>query len=146
MWTTCASTMRRFSTHGWKKTARRSDSSIFLGRISPHSHKPVARFIGDMMYGIMAEGAARVHIEISFCFILKSLTPMSTYHHPTITQQNRRNSRHNHNLSKDPSPLIPSHSFPDKSKDKIFRIEISFCLIARYRTPMSMHHQTTITV
>ena len=27
----------------------------FLGRISPHFHKPVARFIGDMMYGIMAE-------------------------------------------------------------------------------------------
>ena len=26
----------------------------FLGRISPHSHKPVARFIGDMVYGIMA--------------------------------------------------------------------------------------------
>ena len=27
----------------------------FLGRISPRFHKPVARFIGDMMYGIMAE-------------------------------------------------------------------------------------------
>ena len=27
----------------------------FLGRISPHFHKPVARFIGDMVYGIMAE-------------------------------------------------------------------------------------------
>ena len=27
----------------------------FLGRISPHFHKPVARFIGDMMYGIMKE-------------------------------------------------------------------------------------------
>ncbi len=27
----------------------------FSGRISPHFHKPVARFIGDMMYGIMAE-------------------------------------------------------------------------------------------
>ncbi|MCR5753148.1 MAG: hypothetical protein K6G91_14440 [Kiritimatiellae bacterium] len=27
----------------------------FLGRISPHFHKPVARFIGDMMYGSMAE-------------------------------------------------------------------------------------------
>ena len=27
----------------------------FLGRISPHFHKPVARFIGDMIYGIMAE-------------------------------------------------------------------------------------------
>ena len=27
----------------------------FLGRISPHFHKPAARFIGDMMYGIMAE-------------------------------------------------------------------------------------------
>ena len=27
----------------------------FLGRISPHFRKPVARFIGDMMYGIMAE-------------------------------------------------------------------------------------------
>ncbi len=27
----------------------------FLGRISPHFPKPVARFIGDMMYGIMAE-------------------------------------------------------------------------------------------
>ena len=26
----------------------------FLGRISPHFHKPVARFIGDMLYGIMA--------------------------------------------------------------------------------------------
>ena len=33
----------------------------FLGRISPHFHKPVARFIGDMMYGIMAEGARKVH-------------------------------------------------------------------------------------
>ena len=27
----------------------------FLGRISPHFHKPVARFIGDMVYGIMVE-------------------------------------------------------------------------------------------
>jgi len=27
----------------------------FLGRISPHFHKPVARFIGDMVYGIMIE-------------------------------------------------------------------------------------------
>ena len=27
----------------------------FLGRISPHFSKPVARFIGDMMYGIMKE-------------------------------------------------------------------------------------------
>ena len=27
----------------------------FLGRISPRFRKPVARFIGDMMYGIMAE-------------------------------------------------------------------------------------------
>ena len=27
----------------------------FLGRISPHFRKPVARFIGDMVYGIMAE-------------------------------------------------------------------------------------------
>ena len=27
----------------------------FLGRTSPHFHKPAARFIGDMMYGIMAE-------------------------------------------------------------------------------------------
>ena len=26
----------------------------FWGRISPHFHKPVARFIGDMLYGIMA--------------------------------------------------------------------------------------------
>ena len=26
----------------------------FLGRISPRFHKPVARFIGDMVYGIMA--------------------------------------------------------------------------------------------
>jgi hypothetical protein len=27
----------------------------FLGRIPPHFHKPVARFIGDMIYGIMVE-------------------------------------------------------------------------------------------
>ena len=27
----------------------------FWGRISPHFHKPVARFIGDMVYGIMVE-------------------------------------------------------------------------------------------
>lgn len=27
----------------------------FWGRISPHFHKPVARFIGDMIYGIMVE-------------------------------------------------------------------------------------------
>ena len=27
----------------------------FGGRISPHFHKPVVRFIGDMIYGIMAE-------------------------------------------------------------------------------------------
>ena len=27
----------------------------FLGRISPRFHKPVARFIGDMVYGIMVE-------------------------------------------------------------------------------------------
>jgi hypothetical protein len=27
----------------------------YFWRISPHFHKPVARFIGDMMYGIMAE-------------------------------------------------------------------------------------------
>ncbi len=27
----------------------------FLGRISPRFRKPVARFIGDMMYGVMAE-------------------------------------------------------------------------------------------
>ena len=27
----------------------------FWGRISPHFHKPAARFTGDMMYGIMAE-------------------------------------------------------------------------------------------
>ena len=27
----------------------------FLGRISPHFHRPVARFTGDMIYGIMAE-------------------------------------------------------------------------------------------
>ena len=26
----------------------------FLGKISPHFRKPVARFIGDMMYGIMS--------------------------------------------------------------------------------------------
>lgn len=26
----------------------------FLGRFSPHFHKPVARFIGDMLYGIVA--------------------------------------------------------------------------------------------
>ena len=28
---------------------------VFLGRISPHFHKPTARFIGDMIYGIMVE-------------------------------------------------------------------------------------------
>ena len=27
----------------------------FLGRISPHFRKPVARFIGDLMYGIMSQ-------------------------------------------------------------------------------------------
>jgi hypothetical protein len=27
----------------------------FLGKISPHFHKPTARFIGDMVYGIMAQ-------------------------------------------------------------------------------------------
>ena len=27
----------------------------FLGRISPRFHKPTARFIGDMVYGIMAQ-------------------------------------------------------------------------------------------
>lgn len=27
----------------------------FPGRISPHFHKPVVRFIGDMIYGIMVE-------------------------------------------------------------------------------------------
>ena len=27
----------------------------FLGRISPHFHKPTVRFIGDMIYGIMVE-------------------------------------------------------------------------------------------
>ena len=27
----------------------------FLGRLSPHFHKPVAHFIGDMIYGIIAE-------------------------------------------------------------------------------------------
>ena len=32
-----------------------SQLESFLGRISPRFHKPVARFIGDMMYGIMAE-------------------------------------------------------------------------------------------
>ena len=32
-----------------------SQLESFLGRISPHFHKPVARFIGDMIYGIMAE-------------------------------------------------------------------------------------------
>ena len=26
-----------------------------MGRISPHFHKPTARFIGDMIYGIMVE-------------------------------------------------------------------------------------------
>ena len=26
-----------------------------MGRISPRFRKPVARFIGDMMYGVMAE-------------------------------------------------------------------------------------------
>ena len=31
----------------------------FLGRISPRFRKPVARFIGDMMYGIMAEKIGR---------------------------------------------------------------------------------------
>ena len=27
----------------------------FSGRISPHFHKPVVRFIGDMAYGILAQ-------------------------------------------------------------------------------------------
>lgn len=31
----------------------------FSVRISPHFHKPAARFIGDMVYGIMAEGEGR---------------------------------------------------------------------------------------
>ena len=32
-----------------------SQLESFLGRISPHFHKPRARFIGDMIYGIMVE-------------------------------------------------------------------------------------------
>ena len=27
----------------------------FLGRISPHFHKPTVRFIGDIAYGILAQ-------------------------------------------------------------------------------------------
>jgi hypothetical protein len=32
-----------------------SQLESFLGRISPHFHKPTVRFIGDMIYGIMVE-------------------------------------------------------------------------------------------
>ena len=32
-----------------------SQLESFLGRISPHFHKPVVRFIGDMAYGILAQ-------------------------------------------------------------------------------------------
>ena len=32
-----------------------SQLESFLGRISPHFHKPTVRFIGDMVYGIMAQ-------------------------------------------------------------------------------------------
>ena len=32
----------------------------FLGKFSPHFHKPVHRFIGDMLYGILAEGDVKL--------------------------------------------------------------------------------------
>lgn len=43
----------------------------FLGRISPHFHKPVAHFIGDMMYGIMAEK------DVKLTSIARSVARMS---------------------------------------------------------------------
>ena len=42
----------------------------FLGRISPHFHKPVARFIGDMMY-----------VDIIFASLQKSGFPGMTSCH-----------------------------------------------------------------
>jgi len=36
----------------------------FLGRISPHFHKPVVRFIGDMVYGIMAEKDVKLSLIV----------------------------------------------------------------------------------
>ncbi len=38
----------------WRRSCS-SNLNLFWGRISPHFHKPVARFIGDMIYGIMVE-------------------------------------------------------------------------------------------
>ena len=32
----------------------------FSGRISPHFHKPVVRFIGDMAYGILAQKDVKI--------------------------------------------------------------------------------------
>ena len=39
----------------------------FWGRISPHFNKPVARFIGDMVYGIMAEKNANLSSAVRVC-------------------------------------------------------------------------------
>ena len=44
----------------------------FLGRISPHFHKPVARFIGDMVYGIMVE------TDVKLASIVRALKEKTT--------------------------------------------------------------------
>jgi hypothetical protein len=44
-----------------------SQLNSFSGRISPHFHKPVSRFIGDMMYGIMTEK------DVKFSSIVRTL-------------------------------------------------------------------------
>ena len=44
----------------------------FLGRISPHFHKPVARFIGDMVYGIMVE------MDVKLASIVRALKEKTT--------------------------------------------------------------------
>jgi hypothetical protein len=53
-----------------------SQLESFLGRISPHFHKPTVRFIGDMVYGIMAQK------DIKLSSIVRALKEKTTPKHP----------------------------------------------------------------
>ncbi|MBR2976901.1 MAG: hypothetical protein IKC50_01325, partial [Oscillospiraceae bacterium] len=43
-----------------------SQLESFLGRISPRFHKPTARFIGDMVYGIMAQKDIKLSFSMTW--------------------------------------------------------------------------------
>ena len=61
----------------------------FLGRISPHFHKPIARFIGDMVYGIMVDK------DVKLSSIVRALKEKTT---PKKVEDTIRHVKQSYNL------------------------------------------------